>query len=528
MQTDYGIRCMMHIAKADFLQRIRSYDFLIALGACVFAIYSFVPPVNAGYTIISLGNYRGLYNAAWIGCMVAICVPFFTLVGFYLINSAVQRDIDTGVGQIIATTRVTKLQYLYGKLISNLGVLTSILLVIAFMTVVMFFVRGESGAFEPGNLFLPLLIITFPSLVIISALAVSLESLSGLSRGLINIAYFFLWIFFVSGGLLSPITDIFGLDACTSQITGAVRSAHPDWNGHFGTGILIIGSRESCQVFTWEGMQWTSGILFQRVLCMAAALLLIPLASLRFSRFESQGEKEYKAGKKHRVFEKPDVPDAGLAAVTLRYIELPKAGKAFSFLKLARAELTLLLKGRPRIWMILTASLFLASAIVPADTASRWILPLLWYFQVLILSGTGCRETRNRCEGYVFSSSSPLKRQLPAAFAASFLFMLALSLPMVARTLITGNSYSAFSIIAASAFIPAFAIASGVLTGGSKLFEVLFTVLTYCSLSAVPFFDLTGYSADLHNRGIAGYLVILTSALIVITFLARKKQIRQG
>jgi len=123
METDYAITSIFHIARADFLQRIRSYYFLIALGVCVFIIYSFVPPVDAGYRMVSLGNYRGFYNSAWIGSMVAMCVPFFALIGFYVVNNAVQRDIDTGVGQIIATTCITKVQYLTGKMISNFTVL---------------------------------------------------------------------------------------------------------------------------------------------------------------------------------------------------------------------------------------------------------------------------------------------------------------------------------------------------------------------------------------------------------------------
>ena len=75
MSTDYTLNSIYHIAKADFLQRVRSNYFLIALGVCVFLIYSFVPPVDAGYRLISLGNYRGFYNSAWIGSMVAAMRP---------------------------------------------------------------------------------------------------------------------------------------------------------------------------------------------------------------------------------------------------------------------------------------------------------------------------------------------------------------------------------------------------------------------------------------------------------------------
>ena len=164
MNSEYIFDSICHIVKADFLQRIRSYYFLIAIGVCTFIIYSFVPPIDAGYTMVSLGNYRGFYNSAWIGSMVAMCVPFFVLIGFYLVNNTVQRDIDTGVGQIIATTRISKVQYLSGKLISNFAVLMLMLLVIVFMTVVMFLVRGETSKLELGRLLFPLLILTTPAM----------------------------------------------------------------------------------------------------------------------------------------------------------------------------------------------------------------------------------------------------------------------------------------------------------------------------------------------------------------------------
>ena len=209
MGTNYTLSSILHIARADFLQRVRSYYFLITIGVCVFIIYSFVPALDAGYKMVSLGNYRGFYNSAWIGGMVAMCVPFFTLLGFYVINNAVKRDIDTGVGQIIATTRVTSLQYLSGKFLSNFAVLLTMVGVIALMTVVMFFLRGEA-IFEPWKLMSPLLVLTVPAMFVLAAIAVVFDSFTSLGRGVINIAYFFFWVFLISSSLWARNLDVFG------------------------------------------------------------------------------------------------------------------------------------------------------------------------------------------------------------------------------------------------------------------------------------------------------------------------------
>jgi hypothetical protein len=44
-------------------------------------------------------------------------------VGFFVIKNAVERDRRTGVGQILATTPISKLQYTLGKTLSNFAVL---------------------------------------------------------------------------------------------------------------------------------------------------------------------------------------------------------------------------------------------------------------------------------------------------------------------------------------------------------------------------------------------------------------------
>ncbi|MEI7491605.1 MAG: hypothetical protein WCK92_09415 [Bacteroidota bacterium] len=526
MFSDYSAGSIYHIARADFLQRTRSYYFLIAIGVCVFIIYSFVPALDAGYTIVSLGNYRGFYNSAWIGSMVSMCVPFFALIGFYLINNAVKRDFDTGVGQIIATTRINKVQYLTGKLFSNFAVLLLMLLVIAVMTIVMFLVRGETTQLELGKLLLPLLIITVPAMFIIAALALFFDSLSGPGRGFTNIAYFFVWIFLVSSGIWSQATDVFGLDTCMLQIQRSVIAAHPDWNGQHGTGILIIDSIGRCKVFTWEGMHWTVWIILQRIFWMCAAFGLVLLASLRFNRFDASGVKEKK--QKKAWFQKtgPAVAAENTAPLCIRYRNLPAAVARFSFFSLVKAELQLMLRGRSKFWLILTAGLFIATVFAPLDFSYKFGLPLLWFLQVLILSKLGCRELINRCNEYIFSAAYPLRRQLPATLCSAILLMLTLAVPVMSREFFSGNMYAVYAIIVGAVFIPAFAVSSGIISGGSKLFEVVFTIMVYGILYSVPYFDFTGGVTGSKELGMADYLLATVLILVILAFLVRKRQIR--
>lgn len=526
MKINYVIGSIYNIAKADFIERVRSYYFLIALGVCIFMIYSFVPPLDAGYRIISLGNYRGFYNSAWIGGMVAMCVPFFALVSFYVVNYSVKRDIDTGVGQIIATTRITRLQYLTGKLLSNFSVLLLIILLIAIMTIVMFFIRGETHHLEIEKLILPLLIFLVPAMFIIAALALFFDSMTILSRGAINIFYFFLWILLISSSIWTYPIDIFGMNTGMRELKHAISAVHPDWSGGFGMGINISGPQTGKKVFIWDGIIWSSPIILSRIYWMFAAFGLVLLASLGFNRFDTSKIRERQQRNSWSSRKNPSTPDEYSSSSKIRYRDLPPAEAKFSFLNLVRAELRLMMKGNSTIWMVFTSALFIVSIFTPLGFAYKITLPLLWFFQILILSNLGSREISNRSQEYIFSIAYPLRRQLSATMSAAALLMITLAIPVLIRVMISGNFYGVYAIVAGAIFIPAFAIASGILTGGSKVFEVIFTIMVYCILNAIPLFDFVGAIKGSRELGIAHYLLVITLLLLIVAFSARKRQVR--
>ena len=79
-----------------------------------------MPPNHSSYATMTIGGHRGLYNSAYLGSLMALLIsPFLSLAGFYLVKNAIDRDIQTGVGQILATTTLSKPLYTIGKAISN-------------------------------------------------------------------------------------------------------------------------------------------------------------------------------------------------------------------------------------------------------------------------------------------------------------------------------------------------------------------------------------------------------------------------
>ena len=131
------IRTIYHIALADFFERARRYSFLLTLAAAIFMGLL----VNNGTLFLSLGStnpnllsssYRGEFNSAWIGTMTVLVLNnFLGLFGFYLVSDCIKRDIRTGVGQIIASTPISRVEYLIGKWVSNCMVLYVLVLVMA-------------------------------------------------------------------------------------------------------------------------------------------------------------------------------------------------------------------------------------------------------------------------------------------------------------------------------------------------------------------------------------------------------------
>ncbi|MGD8623885.1 MAG: hypothetical protein PVJ34_05065 [Anaerolineae bacterium] len=186
------VRTLVHLARADLLERVRCHSFLLVLASTVFAGYLFVPPVDAGYRVLQVGTQRGIYDSAWIGLMFGLIAALhLPLVGFYLVKHAVERDRRTGVGQIIATTPTGKLVYVAGKWLSNLVVLALILSAMTAMAVVMQLVRAEDTTIRLGAMIATVWLMGLPVLAIAAALAVLFECIPFLRGGFGNVLFFF-------------------------------------------------------------------------------------------------------------------------------------------------------------------------------------------------------------------------------------------------------------------------------------------------------------------------------------------------
>src|SRR6185437_5491676 len=101
-------RVLYQMMRADFLERVRRTSFLLALGFSLFLAYA----VYTGQVTLVLEDYRGVANSAWLGSVIALVASVWvSLVGFYIVKNAVERDRQTRVGQILAATPLSKAFY---------------------------------------------------------------------------------------------------------------------------------------------------------------------------------------------------------------------------------------------------------------------------------------------------------------------------------------------------------------------------------------------------------------------------------
>lgn len=523
-------RVLYHLLRADFLERVRRYSFLLTLGLAVYLGYV----VSVGQLKLWVDGARGVYNSAWVGVLMAlVCNTFLSLAGFYVVKGSVERDRRTGVGQILATTPMTKPLYALGKMVSNLAVLLAMVAVLGGMSVVAQLVAGEETRIEPLKLLAPILVFCVPVMALVAAFAVLFETVPGLRGGLGNVAWFFVW----TGGLM-PFSvlnqsgrDLLGLGAVSSALYRETAARYGVIKHSFVLGG--ISDESARKVFPWDGMDWTAEVLLSRLIWIAAALGVALLAALLFDRFDpsrglghtrgQRGQRKSKAAEISEASQDLAVP-APVPAFHLK--PLPAGARRFHFFGLLRAELRLLFQGQRWWWYAGAAGLLIASFAAPLEGVRRVVLPLAWIWPILLWSALGTREARHGTDGLVFSAAHPLGRQLPAAWLSGVVLAMVTGGAAALRFALAGDWTGVGAWAVGALFIPTMALALGVWSGGGKLFEILYLVLWYLGpMQRVPVLDYLGSIPEAVKEGVPLAYLAATGLLMLAAVAGRKRQL---
>ena len=544
-------RILYHVAKADFLERVRGYRFLIVLGLSILAAFFFVPADDAAWVPIDLDGYRGVYDSAWIGAMVGLMSSLYlALFGFYAIKGSISRDVDTGVGQIIASTPISKRQYILGKWLSNFAVLFVMVLIVVVAAGVLQLVRGEDMRIELWHLAAPSLIIAVPVMGLVAALAVLFETVRSLRGGFGNIVFFFFFFFFMFTIFVSGIAA----SSIPQNMERSAAEAIPGFSGGSNC-CMIIKSQAMDQLgrewteqetFRFSGMEWEATIFLVRLIYVGVALGIAILAVRFFDRFEGSGrgsgritlfldsiQRRLSSIIRGRL-RRDSTPVGDTEALSelsdgpLQLTPLDSRSTGFRFSGMLVAELRLMLKGLQWWWYLIAVALIVASLIVPLETAHRSLLPILWIWPVLIWSNMGVREVQNRTDQLVFSAAHPLRRQLPVTWLSGLIVTALIGSGVLLRLLIDGNADGAVMWAVGALFIPSLALALGTWSGSAKAFQIGYMTLWYIGpMQEVRTLDFMGLEPEAAvNEGVPLIFLGATAVLLVIAFGGRVRQLR--
>jgi len=503
-------RALFAIARADFLERVRRYAFLVTLAATAWLGWLVVQ----GHVTLRLGRYAGIVNGPWAGALVAVTISsLVSLIGFWIVKNSVQRDRDTRVGEILAATPMSKSLYTIGKFLSNFAVLAAIVAVLAVAAPVLVALRG--GPMDLGAMLSPFVLIALPSMAVVAAIAVLFETFRPLSGGAGNVLWFFLWsaLLAVPMATGSPRADMSGLLMLQRSMGDSARAVYPDYTSGFA---LSIGGSLSDPVegtFVWNGIGWSAGAVLSRFAWFGVAALIALLAAVPFDRFDEsrarRGTVPYLSGKRN----------PGSASEQTRLSLLVPAFVPTVF----AGELKLMVNGRAWWFWAVFAGLIVAGALAPLDVSRARILPIAWFWPILVWSAMGAREARDGTEELVFTAPRPLLRQLPSVYFAGVAVALAAGSGVAFKCLASGALASFCGMLVGALFIPALALCLGAWSGGSKLFEAVYTVLWYVGpMQPVPALDFMAASNAALAAGMPLYFALAAAALLAVAFAGRR------
>lgn len=545
-----SVRVIINLARADFYERIRRQSFWIILAVTVLLGYLFVPPLDADYRVLQVGLQRGIYNSPWIGLMFGLIATLhLPLAGFFLVKNAIDHDRQTGVGEIIASTPISKLTYVVGKWLSNLAVLMLILCVLTLMAIVMQLVRAEETSIHLWKLVAPIWLMGVPVVAIASALAIFFETVPLLSAGFGNVILFFLWSLTLGAvmtsaidettGRASVIPDPYGYTRQLVDVQGQVLASDP------GAGVdtgLIHAGRAIEGTFAWDGIYWSVDIVMERLAWGSMALVIAILAAVPFDRFDparrrlrlertglyTRLRKRFETDSSDEVLvHKPTMQEGLRPGARPRLSPLITASGQGRLFSLIVHELRLMHKGQGLFWYSIAIGLIIASIFSPASVVQQYLLLAIWIWPVMIWSQMGVREGRCNTWQIVFSSPSLVLRQVPMLWLAGVILTIFIGSGVLLRFVLVGDFMSAFAWFVGALFVPALALALGTWVGNARAFEFIYLFWWYIGLgNRVPWFDYAGATLESQSMGMPFVYLGITILLLVLAVLGRRRQLQ--
>ena len=329
-----------------------------------------------------------------------------------------------------------------------------------------------------------------------------------------------------------PWLDLSGFGMFIHSMQDAARAAYP--GAELGLQIGFVGllpgtSEETMKLFHWGGIEWSFAMVPLRLLWIGVAMSLTAAATLFFDRFDPASASRVRPSRrKRRVL--PAAEDSRSHSQTLAgWTDVDPVEFNFSFLRMWRAELKLMVKGYHWSWYLIAIGLIVVQLTVPYEYARTFAMSAAWIWPLAMWSSMGTREARFNTGQLVFSSPYAERRQFPAMWLAGLTVAMVTGSGMIVRALLTGEVGHLSALLVGALFIPTLALLLGTVSGTKKLFEVSYLVIWYLGpVNHVTAFDFLG-ATDTSVTGAIPQAYFITSLVLVIgAFLFRQRQMNSG
>jgi hypothetical protein len=503
------LKSMLIILRLDVKSRLSSTQFwwgLLGLTALTLILF---PSPEAGYAVVDINGYRGLYNSAWMGISLALVgSSFLFLIGYYLIVGSIEQDRRKGMLTMLLSSRLSISRYLIIKFCSHLFVLNVFGLAMMVTAIFQQVVIAEEGNVIIQSYLIPYFVLFEPIMFLVAAIAILFEVVPKLASQHGNWGYFFLWT-------LLSVANMLGLSphkALTTQLEQALEGLSVDT--HISIGFSALEQPQS--LFHWTGISFDSAIwlpvLMQFLLASLFMVLAVYLANgcyhlLYYKKALNQKDKQITKNQKPNI--------------NYRFVRLFTS--KIKLFPLQKAELELLFIGMNPSVFILAMLLSMAATFAPINFVQSVMLPVVALLPLLSITQM-C--TRDRLCGTHDLIAANLNiqtlnwRRLQAAIG----FMILLSAGFILRFIYAGEVLALVHLLGFIILLPTLTMLFTLWFGTSKFFELGYLLLWMSGpinqASQVDFIGVTKTYSAMVNTWIA---VIISIVLVALTLAKRAK-----
>ncbi|HKV56682.1 MAG TPA: hypothetical protein VJO32_00310, partial [Ktedonobacteraceae bacterium] len=321
--------------------------------------------------------------------------------------------------------------------------------------------------------------------------------------------------------------DLLSSNFPIQQMQQGVQAAVPGYNGTFNYGTRF--GTIFLRTFRWSGMQWSGEIVLSRLLWIGVAIAIALLAALFFKRFDAVYKKQSRRVKlvPQALFPATDRETPAPVLAGAHLTPLPAQRGAGRWVAIFASETRLLLKGVVWWWFIGAATFIALCLFLPVQVALGYLFPVAWLWALPIWSALGSRETRYQTRQIIFSTAHPVARQLSMQWLAGVVIALLTASGMIAHFILISDWSGLLALGVGAIFVPALALAAGVWTGNSRLFEIAFVAFWYIGvINHLPALDFMGANAATIAMHIPLAYGIAAIALLLLTFSGRWRQLQ--